>query len=73
MMHFAGDIKLFFIVSRRGQVDGTFACRAGSTRSNLTAAQISNPVQPALCCLHEGCLEGESAVYTYSVYPYWQM
>ena len=31
-------------------------------RLNLTAAQVSNPLLSALCCLHEGCLEGEPAV-----------
>ena len=46
------------------KVDSMFACQAGSTRSNLTAAQVSNPPLPALCCLHEKCLEGEPAVYT---------
>ena len=45
---------------KSGQVDSTFAW---DTRSNLTAAQVSNPPLPALCCLHEGCPEGEPAVY----------
>ena len=36
---------------------------AGSTRLNVTAAQVSNPLWSALCCLHEGCPEGKLAVH----------
>ena len=45
-----------------GRVDSTFVCQAGSTRSNITVAQVNNPPQP-LYCLHEGYLESEPAVY----------
>ena len=31
----------------------------GSPVPNLIAAQVNNPLLPALHCLHEGCLEGE--------------
>ena len=48
---------------KRGPVDSTFACRAGSMRSNLTATQVSNLPLSTLCCLHEGCLKVEPAVY----------
>ena len=41
----------------------TFACLVGSTRSNLSAAQVSDPLLPALCCLHDRYLEGDLAVH----------
>ena len=40
------------------------ACPAEGPISNLAAAQVSNPPLPALCFLHEGCLEGKCAVFT---------
>ena len=60
------------IASQPGWMDSTFACQVGSTRLNLTAAQVSNPPWPTRYWLHEGCLEGKPSVYTsYSVHPYW--
>ena len=50
--------------NRCGRVDNAFACWASIMRSNLTAAQVTNPLSPALYCLHEGCWEGKSAVCT---------
>ena len=35
----------------------------GIPSSNLTVTQVSNPPLPALHCLHEGSLEGKSAIY----------
>ena len=52
-----------FFQSRRGWANSTFACLAGDSRSNLTVPQFSDSPLPALCCLHEGCLKGEPAVY----------
>ena len=41
-------------------------------RSNLTAAQVSNPLLLAFFCLQERCLEEQSAVYTLiQCTPYW--
>ena len=47
-----------------GRVDSMFTCQAGSTRLNLTAAQVRNPPMPTPCCLQEGCPEGKPAVYS---------
>ena len=49
--------------------DSTFTCQAGSTRSNVTTGQVSNPPLPTLHCLHRGCPEGEPAVtHIHTVY-----
>ena len=34
-----------------------------STRSNLTAAQVTKPLSSSLHYLHDGCPEGDSAVH----------
>ena len=52
----------YFSVTPAGVVE--WIARPRSLVLNLTAAQVINPSLPALCCLHEGCLKGKSAVYT---------
>ena len=50
------NVTILELASRRGRVQSSFAYQAGSTRSNRTAAQVSNPLQSALHYLHEGYL-----------------
>ena len=65
----SGWFHLFFCeTSLCFEFAGMFTCRVGRARLNLTVAQVSNPLLPALSCLHEVYLEGEPAVYTYTVY-----
>ena len=44
-------------------VDSMLAYGVDGTSSNLTTAQASNPLPPALCCWYEGWPEGQPAVY----------
>ena len=59
-------------VGKRGRVDSMLTCWTGGPRSSLTAAQVSSPLLPAICCLH-GDAQKASLLYThlYSVHPYW--
>ena len=40
----ACDVVLEIQAGQRGRVDSTFACQVGSSRSNLTAAQVSKSI-----------------------------